>query len=177
MIRLSPNAKLPVVISVALIAVCIACGRAAATASRHTLTVYARVTQAQFMDHSDDRIRGNYSNPFSTDTTIPPPKDGTGALPGDNALFTFKLYSDASLKNRVGTGTYSCTFNFAHRALCEANFELHSGLMIADGPVDFNSTRFTLAVTSGTGKYLGVRGQVASSPSSANVHRLSFLFS
>jgi len=176
MIRAIPNSKL-LATSVAVIAACVASGRASATASDHGLTIYARVTQAQFMDHSDDRVRGDYANPFNTDTRIAPPKDGAGALPGDNALFTFKLFSDRSLKNRVGTGTYSCTFNFAHRALCEADFQLNTGLMIAAGPVDFNSTRFTLAVTSGTGKYLGVRGEVASSPASVDVHRLSFLFS
>ena len=177
MIRIIPNSKL-LVISAALIAASVACGQVGATATDHALTIYARVTQAAFMNHSDDRIRGSFANPFNTDTSIPPPKSGTGALPGDNALFTFKLYSDPGLKNRVGSGTYSCTFNFAQRALCEADFELKSGSMIADGPTNFNSTRFTLAVISGTGKYLGVRGQVASSPSSENdVHRLSFLFS
>lgn len=176
MTRVIPNPK-SLVIGAVLIAACLACGRAGATVHVHPFTIYARVTQSQFMDHSDDRERGNYANPFNIDTRIPPPKDGAGALPGDNALFTFKLYSDRSLKKRIGTGTYSCTFNFAHRALCEADFELNNGFMIADGPVDFNSTRFTLAVTSGTGKYLGVRGQVASAPSSVNVHRLNFLFS
>lgn len=175
MIRIIPTKLL--VMSVLLITASFVCDRASATASSHALTIYARITQSQFVDHSDDRKRGDFANPFNTDTTIPPPKSGAGALPGDNALFTFTLYSDPTLKRRVGTGTYSCTFNFAHRALCEADLELRSGTMIADGPIDFNSTRFTLAVTSGTGKYLGVRGQVASSPASANVHRLSFLFS
>ena len=70
---------------------------------------------------------------------------------------------------------YSCTFSFAKLALCQADFELSSGAMIASGPAHFTSTSLTFAVNGGSGKYLGARGQVSSAPTAKNAHRLTFL--
>ena len=176
MIKPLPNPAL-LVVAVGLIVACIAPSRSGGALSTRSLTIYARVTHANFLSHTDDRIRGNFANPFNVDTKSLPPATGKsgGSLPGDEALFTFKLYSDPSLKKAVGSATYTCTFNFAHYALCEADFEFGRGALIAAGPADFNKTQFTLAVTTGTGEYRGVRGQVQSSPASENVHRLDFL--
>ena len=47
--------------------------------------------------------------------------------------------------------------------------------MTASGPTNFHATTFTLAVSGGTGKYLGARGQVSSAPLGKG-HRLTFVF-
>jgi hypothetical protein len=144
-----------------------------ATAKR-ALTIYAVANHAQYADHADDRTRGVFHNPFNVDAKVPNVK-GTGPQAGDNALYSFKLYSDAAFKKRIGSAVYSCVINFAHRALCEADFQLNGDAMFASGPANFDSSRFTLAVSGGTGSYLGARGQVSSAPTVANAHRLTFI--
>jgi hypothetical protein len=154
----------------------------ASGASNRTTTfgMYARPTQVQYMNHSDDRARGDVDNPFNTDSKALVPltqkkEAGKGPYPGDNALFSFKLYKDAALTKSIGSAVYSCTFNFDHEALCEASFQLVGGTMSGSGPADFTNPEFTLAVDGGTGKYLDARGQVSSSPASKNAHHLEFM--
>lgn len=163
--------------SVALCATAAMCAAATASVARQQFTLYAKATQVQFIDHSDDRARGTAKNPFNADIKIPPPpkrKDSEGSRPGDSARLSFKLYRDAGLKTSVGSAVYACTFNFEHRALCEATFELTDGTMFAMGSVDFDATSFTIAVTGGTDRYVGVRGQVRSGPARKDAHRLDF---
>jgi hypothetical protein len=148
----------------------------AAAAGTRTLTLYAYATQVRFADHADDRSRGILKNPFNADTkSLAPKTTGKGPQAGDSARFSFKLYSDAGLKRSAGSAVYNCTFNFAHHALCEALYELKTGTLFASGPTDFDTTRFTLAVTGGTSKFLGLRGQVSSAPAARNAHRLDFI--
>jgi hypothetical protein len=145
---------------------------ARASGAGRSLAIYAVATRAQFTDHSDDRKRGELNNPFNADTKLPK-KVVTRA--GDEALFSFKLYSDAAHKHQIGSASYSCTYNSAHKALCEADFELKNGAMFASGPADFDTTTFTLAVSGGSGSYVGARGQVSSAPAAKDAHRLTFL--
>jgi hypothetical protein len=140
----------------------------------HSLTIYAVATKGQYANHADDRARGVLDNPFNADENKPT-GNGKKTRAGDNALIAFKLYSDSSFKKQIGSGTYSCTFTTAKVALCEADFELNDGAMTASGPTNFDATTFTLAVSGGTGKYLGARGQVSSAPLGKG-HRLSFIF-
>jgi hypothetical protein len=160
-------------VSIALVALSAACVSVApASAKSRSYVFYAKATRAQFIDHSDDRDRGNIINPFNSDAALPTPKNANGGKAGshagDNAIFTLKLFSDAGLKNPVGSATYSCTFNFGHEALCEANFTLTNGTMIALGPANLDSPEFILPVTGGTGGYNGAHGQMTSVPSSGN---------
>jgi hypothetical protein len=164
-----------VLVGAALFAV----GAAGAT-GRQQLRIYAGASQAQFVDHSDDRARGAVQNPFNVDVDALLPvskamQKGGGPYPGDSATYSFKLYSDAGLKKKLGTAVYSCTFNFNKRALCSADFELTGGTMFAYGLADFTSPRFILAVNGGTGKYLGAHGQVSSAPAVKDAHRLDFV--
>jgi hypothetical protein len=169
----------------ALFAGRVAASSAETAAGHQTLTVYAVASAAQFMDHSDDRARGDGNNPFDADTKALAPvsaakEKGKGPYPGDDALYSFKLYAGADLKKRIGSATYTCVYNFAQKALCEAFFTLNGSTLFASGPVDFTSTQFTLAVTGGTSKYLGTRGEVASAPAekpvAKNENRLDFVF-
>jgi hypothetical protein len=147
-------------------------------AGKRQLTLYAKATRVQYVDHSDDRERGFGTNPFSADAKPPKPleKTGNGPVAGDNALFSFRLYSDPRLAHQIGTAVYSCTFGFNHQALCDAQFGLTSSgsTIMASGPVDFAESAFTFAITGGENRYLGVRGQVTSTATAKNAHRLDF---
>jgi hypothetical protein len=137
----------------------------ATTQARRSFVLYAKPTRAQFINHADDRARGNFTNPFGD--LLPTPKNANsgkpGARAGDNALFTLKLYSDAKLKRLVGTAAYSCTVNFGGQAICDGQFEFDAGgSMIAMGPADLKSGDFVLPVTGGTGRYARAHGQLTS---------------
>jgi hypothetical protein len=154
----------------ALVAVAVAANVAvpvalATTQARRSFVLYAKPTRAQFINHADDRKRGNFTNPFAD--LLPTPSNANsgkpGARAGDNALFTLKLYSDGKLTRLAGTATYSCTVNFGGQAICEGQFELSAGgTMIAMGPADLKSGDLVLPVTGGTGRYAGAHGQLTS---------------
>jgi hypothetical protein len=154
----------------ALVAVAVAAtvavpvAQATAQAPR-SFVVYGKPTRAQFINHADDRERGNITNPFG-DAVLPTPPNANsgkqGARAGDNALFSLKLYSDAKLTRLVGTASYSCTVNFGQQAICEGQFELGDGTMIAVGPADLRSSDWVLPVSGGTRRYAGAHGQLTS---------------
>jgi hypothetical protein len=153
---------------------------AAGSTAQQTMTIYANATQAQFMDFSDDRERGIGKNPFKADVDALLPQSkakqaGGCPCPGDKAMYSFNLYRDAVLKNKIGSAVYVCSFSFKKRAFCSADYQLRDGKMFAAGLADFAQRRFTLAVTGGTSKYLGATGQVSAAPAKKDAHRLSFL--
>ena len=138
------------------------------TTKGRSFVVYAKPTRAQFVDHNDDRKRGDFKNPFDPDLLPTPPNANSGkkgARAGDNALFGFKVYADAKLTRPIGDAIYSCTFNFAEEAICEANFTLTGGTMTAMGPTMLDDSTILLPVTGGTGEYAGARGQFSSKAS------------
>ena len=56
---------------------------------------------------------------------------------------------------------YTCYFNYDQHAFCKAYFKLKGrGTLVASGPIDFKDSKFTIVVTGGTNKYLGVRGEL-----------------
>jgi hypothetical protein len=142
----------------------------ATTHARRSFVFYAKATHAQFINHADDRARGNITNPFDADTPPTPPNANSakkGARAGDNALFTLKLYSDRKLTRLVGTAAYNCTFNFGQQAICEDQFLLGDGTMIAMGPADLTTGDLILPVTGGTRRYAGAHGQLTSTAAGA----------
>jgi hypothetical protein len=160
-----------------------AAGAAAAATSQRTLRLYAVATAAQFVNHSDDRARGAAINPFNADTKSLVPaanakEKGKGPYPGDDALYSFNLYDAASLSHRIGTATLTCVYNFSQHATCEASIQTTSGTMFASGPADFTAATVTLAVTGGSGTYLGARGQLTTNnvtqPRSKDEERFDF---
>jgi hypothetical protein len=165
-----------------LLLVSIAGSSAASAFGSKTLVLFAKATRVQYVNHADDRARAITSNPFNIDAASVGKLSGKenekakGPYPGDSARYAFTLYRDAGLKSRVGQAVYSCTFDFHHRALCEADFQLGRGSLFASGPADFDSPDFTLAVSGGTGSFFSARGQVSSTPTSKDAHRLDFLF-
>ena len=167
-------------IGVALFGGRVASGRAQPATAHQKLTIYAVATTAQFMNHADDRIRGMSNNPFSPNAqalviVAKGQEKGNGPFPGDDVLYSFKLHSSADGKTNAGSAIFTCYYDFFKRATCDAYFELKGGVMLASGLVVFSSTRFTLAVTGGTGKYLGVNGEVLATPAAHNAQRLAFV--
>ena len=151
----------------------------AAAAGKQKFTVYAVAQRAQFMNHADDRIRGMSANPFTPDQqalviVAHGSEKNNGPFPGDDVLYTFKLYPSAKPTGSTGSALFTCYYTFIKRATCEAYFQLKTGLLLASGQVAFNSSRFTLAVTGGTDAYLGARGQVTVTPATGS-QRLDFL--
>lgn len=153
----------------------VASGSAGAAANK--LILYAVPSTAQFMNHADDRLRGMSTNPFNVKTqalviiTKGNEKEN-GPFPGDDILYTFKLYGSPKLAKQIGSAMFTCYYHFAKRATCESYFELGGGVVLAAGPVAFNSKRFRLSVTGGTSDYLGVLGQVIATPAAGNSERL-----
>jgi hypothetical protein len=159
------RARLPAALAAVALAATMAAPIAPATTQARSFVVYAKPTRAQFVNHNDDRERGNFTNPFGSDTLPTPPSANSGkegARAGDNALFGLKLYSDLKLARPIGTATLSCTFTFAHVAICEGHFQLNGGTMIAMGPANLDKSGMVLPVTGGTGRYAGAHGQLTS---------------
>jgi hypothetical protein len=141
---------------------------ASAAAERRSFILYAEATRAQFINHADDRKRGDIVNPFNPDILPTPPNANNGkkgARAGDNGLVSLTLYSDRNLTRPVGTAIYSCTFNFGQEAICNAHFELSRGTIIAMGPAKLDGSQIVLAITGGTGRYAGAHGQLTSTSS------------
>jgi hypothetical protein len=163
------------VIGAALLAAAVASGSAKAAAGQQKLTIYSVATAAQYIDHADDRQRGTGKNPFTVDAAIPNPNNkGSGPFAGDDTLYSFTLYKDQTKTKKVGTAVYTCHYNFAKHALCDAFYKINGSTLLAAGPVLFTSTTFTLAITGGTNKYFGSNGEVAESSITKNLQRLQF---
>jgi hypothetical protein len=172
---LPPLALALCVAGVALVAA-LASGPAHAAGTK-TLTLYSVATAAQYIDHSDDRERGTGKNPFATDTkSITPNDTGAGPFAGDDTIYGFTLYKDKNKTKEVGTASYTCHYNFAKHALCDAYFKMNASNLVASGPVVFSSTTFTLAITGGTNKYFAANGEVSETPVTKNEQRLDFQF-
>ncbi len=162
---LAKQARLTVgsaVLAFAALTITLAPHASAASANRN-LSLYAVATRVQYVDYSDGITRAKYRNPFNIDSKKFAPTTGKGvASPGNSAFFAFTLYSDPNRKHTLGTAIYTCSFNFNNNATCQAEYDLKDGILFAAGPVDFKSSRTLLAVTGGTGTYLGAAGQVVS---------------
>jgi hypothetical protein len=150
----------------------------AGAAGTRVVTVYSVATGLQFINTADDRARGHVNNPLDSAANRLRPKSsdkGNGPFAGDVAIYSLLLYSNATLKQRAGTAVYTCFFNYNQRALCKAYYKLKGGgTLVASGPVDFKTSKFTIVVTGGTNKYLGVRGEADVAAAKRNAQRIDF---
>lgn len=143
--------------------------------ARTTMTIYAIPLTVQFMDHADDRLRGMSTNPFNISKSLVIVSGGVekknGPFPGDDVLYTFRLYSTSTKKKQLGTAIFTCYYDFSKHAICNSYFELDGGLIVASGSVSFQAAQFTLSITGGTKSYLGALGQVTSRPAPNDAQR------
>jgi hypothetical protein len=144
-----------------------------------SFVVYAKPSTVEFMNHADDRVRGMTTNPFAANAQAlvlltKGAEKGNGPFPGDDVLYTFKLYRDSGGSRSEGTATFTCYYTFGKRATCEAYFRLAGGLLLASGQIRFDSSGFELSASGGTEAYLGERGAITGlkGGSSAGVQKL-----
>jgi hypothetical protein len=145
--------------------------------SDRRLTIYSVATGIQYINTADDRARGKVNNPLDSNANKLAPKSAgrNGPFAGDVALYALRLYRDAAAKHPIGSAVYTCFFNYDRHALCQAYYKFKAGgTIVGSGPVDFKISSFTIVVSGGTTKYLGVRGQASASPSHGNAQRLDF---
>jgi hypothetical protein len=160
-----------------LVCVSVSAAAAGATTSR-VVTVYSVATGLQYINTGDDRARGKANNPLDGSANKLWPKSaggGAGPFAGDVAVYAVKLYSTPTLKRPAGSGVYTCYFNYDRHALCKAYYKFTAGgTLVASGPVDFNSSGFTIVVTGGTTKYLGARGEAKVAAAPRHAQRIDF---
>lgn len=139
------------------------------------MSLYSLTTEEQFLNHADDRQRGFGNNPFGNfhAPTATTREQNNGPFPGDNAVFTFNLYTSQNRKHLVGTATFTCTYNFNKKGFCDATYELSGGMLVGAGSIDFNAKNYTLIITGGTGKYRAVTGTVESVQAAYSLTRLT----
>jgi hypothetical protein len=150
-----------------------------AGATRHrVLTLYSVATGLQYINTADDRARGHVNNPLdSTANKLAPKSSGNrhGPFAGDIALYALKLYGNRTLKRPAGSAVYTCYFNYDRHALCQAYYKLTAGsTIVASGPIDFDNSGFTIVVTGGTNRYIGVRGEANVAAGPRNAQRIDF---
>lgn len=149
-------------------------GSVATAAVPHRLTIYSVATQEQFLNMSDDRARGKGNTPFGSfkDTTTPTHETGVGPFAGDISLFEFALYKGADLTQSVGSGVFTCQYNFNQNAFCDVTYQLSGGTLLCAGSFNFNAKSFTLVVKGGTGTYRNVKGNISALPAVGHTQRL-----
>ncbi len=150
----------------------------AGATGNQVVTVYSVATGLQYINTADDRARGKANHPLdSSASKLWPKSSGSrrGPFAGDVAVYAMKLYSNPTLKRPAGSGVYTCYFNYDRHALCRAYYKLAAGgTLVASGPVDFKSSGFTIVVTGGTAKYLGVRGEAKVVAAARHAQRIDF---
>jgi hypothetical protein len=169
---------LTAIVGAALVVVSVTATPANAAATVHqSFILYSVTKEEQFLDHSDDRARGKGNNPFGNfkDSKTTTKEAGNGPFPGDNAVFSFGLYTDTALKTSVGSAIFTCTYNFNKHAFCDASYQLNGGVLLGAGAFDFNAGTFAIAVTGGTGKYASATGDISATPSGTHAQRLAFV--
>jgi hypothetical protein len=150
---------------------------ASAGTARRVVTVYSVATGLQYINTADDRARGKVNNPLDSAASKLMPKSAgrNGPFAGDVAVYALKLYADSSLGQQTGSAVYTCYFNYDRHALCQAYYKLPGGsTLVASGPIDFNSSKFTIVVSGGTKTYLGARGQAKVVPAPHGAQRIEF---
>src|SRR5262249_51811729 len=132
-------------------------------------------TQEQFLNHADDRARGEGNNPFGNfhDPGLGT-EHGSGPLAGDRAVFNFKLFKDQTLRKSIGTATFMCEYGFNRNAFCNASYRLKGGELLGEGAFSFDATTFDLVIVGGTNRFLGVTGDMKAAPAVRHAQRLEF---
>ncbi len=142
------------------------------------LILYSVAEQEQFINNADDRTRGGGNNPFGNNKDVTPTsnKATNGPFPGDEAIFSFNLYTSSNLRTRAGSAIFTCQYNYDKNAFCDAAFHLNNGgTLVGAGAFNFNAAEFTFAVTGSYGTYADKTGTLEETPSAHHAERLVFV--
>jgi hypothetical protein len=144
-------------------------------AAARVLTLYSVATAEQYVNNADDRARGKGNNPFGNfrDASATVTHVGGAPFPGDEALFKFSLFADASLDRSAGSAIFTCQYNFNKNAYCDAVYQLATGTLFAAGAFNYDANSFALAITGGSGPYFGSTGGIQVSPGPKHSQRLA----
>jgi hypothetical protein len=151
-----------------------------AGATPRTFTIFAVAKTIQFMNHEDDRRRGMTNNPFEVNRAknlkviLKGTEKNDGPFPGDDVLYSFRLFENSRLTKRAGSAIFTCYYDVAKHATCDAYFDLADGSVLATGSVVFNAPRFRLSVGGGTSAYFAANGQVVAKPAARKAQRFDF---
>jgi len=151
-------------------------GAASAGTAKTQFTVFSVATVEQFLNHADDRQRGYGKNPFGNfqAPTATTKESNGGPFPGDQTLFQFNLFTAPDRKQLVGSAVFLCNYNFKHRGFCDGVYRLNGGTLLVKGPLNFDSSTYSLSVTGGTGKYRLFNGALDATPAAKLSQRLVF---
>lgn len=164
------------VLAASLVAAAFTSGSAGAAKRITKINVYSAPAQETFVANADDEARGAVNNPFGEHFGSPATNEKTnGPFAGDEALFSFDVYTTPGLQAKAGSAVYTCQYFFNKNAFCDASFQLKGGTLIAAGTLNFEGKSFALAITGGYGKYGGVHGEVDAFPSGKNAQHLVFV--
>ena len=92
--------------------------------------------------------------------------------PGDELILRSVLHNQAG--DRVGSLNVFCVIVLANQLECQGTYRLPSGTITGTAmvPNDENSTApVRIAITGGTGRYAGARGQIVTTPTSPDTDR------
>lgn len=146
---------------------------------KQSLVVYSVATGVQYVNNADDEARGIINNPFNASTNKMKPNlnfKGDGPFAGDVTVFSFNVFKDQRLTGKEGSAQITCYYNYNLEAFCQAYYLFKdSSILLASGPVNFNKTGFTLIITGGTDRFLGVRGELIETGAGQNGQRLDFV--
>ncbi len=133
--------------------------------------LYSVAVRQRFVHNGDDEARGRVSNPFHR-------RYAAAALgmpsPGDQAFFRFAVYRSAATSAQTGAATFTCDYAFGGAALCQAEYRLAGGTLLAAGSFGLDAMKMSLAITGGTGRYRGATGDLLASPSTNHTQQLAF---
>ena len=166
---------MPLAIAAVAGAGCLA-GIARAAQVPRTVTIYSIATREQFMNHSDDRTRGQGNNPFAGFKDVSDPTGtetaGNGPFAGDRSIFDFALFGNSHMTRTLGSAWFVCEYVFDKNAFCSTAYKLPGGTLIGNGYFNFNATKFAVAIVGGTGRYAGARGQLQADPAVKKLQRI-----
>jgi hypothetical protein len=133
------------------------------------LVLYSVADHAGFFDNSDDRVadvsrqqdaavvqRLN-SGPFHVPVDVAHATRSsqhafTGPLPGDRALVSLRVFTNAGLETPAGSAVLVCEYGLDGTAYCDGAFDLQDGLRLTgSGTLDADVRHYTLVVTVGDG--------------------------
>jgi hypothetical protein len=149
--------------------------RTEAAVGSHVAIYYSMATSEQYLSGSDDRARGKGANPFGDFKDAVAPSvthPGKPPFPGDQSIFKFALYANARFGRSIGSAEFECEYTTKQNALCDAVYQLPTGTLFASGFFNFSAANFSLAVTGGSGTYLGASGTLTATPGPRHSQRL-----
>jgi hypothetical protein len=150
-------------------------GSAGAAGSTKKIVIYSAPLQEAFVANADDQIRGAVNNPYGIHSGKPQlDEKNDGPFAGDEALFSFDVYSHPDLSGKLGTATFTCQYYFDKNAFCDVSFQLKQGTLIGAGTLKSTANAFELVVTGGYGGYAGERGDVEASQSGKHAQKIAF---